>query len=80
MEELNNQITEQTKDKNLLNIAILDLLSNTQKQCQVELDKVVIKQASNIFVKDLLEYAKAGGNLKDIRVEDVYKNILSSSK
>ena len=80
MEQLNNQITEQAKDENLLNIAILDLLSNTQKQCQVELDKVVIKQASNIFVKDLFEYAKAGGNMKNIRVEDVYKNILSSSK
>ena len=80
MEQLNNQITEQAKDENLLNIAILDLLSNTQKQCQVELDKVVIKQASNIFVKDLFEYAKAGENMKNIRVEDVYKNILYSSK
>lgn len=69
------------KNKNLnltKNISFLNLNSHTQKQCDFVLDKAVLKQASEIFAKDLFDYAKAGGDLKSIKFKNVYgNNVLS---
>ena len=60
------------------NISFLNLNSNTQKQCDFLLDKAVLKQASEIFAKDLFDYAKAGGDMKSIKLKNVYSsNVLS---
>ena len=45
------------------NISFLNLNSNTQKQCDFVLDKAVLKQASEIFAKDLFDFAKTGGDM-----------------
>ena len=63
------------KNKNLnltKNISFLNLNSNTQKQCNFALDKAVLKQASEIFAKDLFDYAKTGRNMKNIKLKNVY--------
>ena len=60
------------------NLSFLNLNSNTQKQCDFVLDKAVLKQASEIFSKDLFDYAKAGGDMKSIKLKNVYgNNVLS---
>lgn len=60
------------------NISFLNLNSNTQKQCDFVLDKAVLKQASEIFAKDLFDYAKTGGDMKSIKLKNVYgNNVLS---
>ena len=44
------------------------------------LDKAVLKQASEIFAKDLFDYAKTGGDMKSIKLKNVYdSNILSKN-
>ena len=63
------------KNKNLnltKNISFLNLNSNTQKQCNFVLDKAVLKQASEIFAKDLFDYAKTSRNMKNIKLKNVY--------
>ena len=60
------------------NISFLNLNSNTQKQCDFVLDKEVLKQASELFAKDLFDYAKTGGDMKSIKHKNVYgSNVLS---
>ena len=60
------------------NISFLSLNSNTQKQCDFVLDKAVLKQASEIFAKDLFDYEKTGGDMKSIKLKNVYgSNVLS---
>lgn len=64
--------------KLIKNTSFLDLNSNTQKQCDFVLDKTVLKQASEIFAKDLFDHAKAGGDMKNIKLKYIYNsNILS---
>ena len=65
------------KSSNLTkNISFLNL--NSQKQCDFVLDKAVLKQASEIFAKDLFDYAKACGDMKSIKLKNVYgNNVLS---
>lgn len=60
------------------NISFLNLNSNTQKQYDFVLDKAVLKQASEIFTRDIFNYAKAGGDMKIIKLKNVYgNNVLS---
>lgn len=40
--------------------------------------KAVLKQASEIFTRDIFNYAKAGGDMKSIKLKNVYgNNVLS---
>ena len=59
-----------------VNIARVDL-KNKEKDSntKIEIHKSIIKLASDIFTRDLMEYLKSGGNLNNLTSENVYSKI-----
>lgn len=62
-----------------VNIARIELSEMEQKQSKVKICPSIIKIASDIFTKDLIAYAKKGGNMQELKIENVYANTNSSS-
>lgn len=62
-----------------VNVAKIELNEIEQKQAKVKICPSIIKIASDIFTKDLIACAKNGGNMQELKIENVYANKNSSS-
>lgn len=70
----NNQINDLLdKYKLPASFASLELENIEQKKVNINLNKSIIKLASDIFTNDLINYAKSGGDMKNLTVKNVYK-------
>lgn|SRR5574344_713832 len=65
------------------NISRINFGEEKQEQCSTYLCQSIIKMASEIFAKDIIDYSKNGGDLKKLTVKNVYENdnnVSTSSK
>lgn len=62
-----------------VNMAKVNLKSFEQKRAEINICSNTIKLASDIFTKDLIAYAKSGGDMKNLTIKDVYKKNKNSS-
>lgn len=76
----NNDNTTNEKYENLQNVGIIDFNLDKQTPANIKLDKKIIKQASDIFTRDLIEFFEHSGNIKEMTIENVYahKDIYSN--
>lgn len=76
----NNDNTANEKYVNLQNVGIIDFNLDKQKPAKIKLDKRIIKQASDIFTRDLIEFFEHSGDTKEMIIENVYarKDIYSN--
>lgn len=76
----NNDNTANEKYVNLQNVGIIDFNLDKQTSANIKLDKKIIKQASDIFTRDLIEFFENNGDIKEMTIENVYahKDIYSN--
>lgn len=76
----NNDNTSNEKYVNLQNVGIIDFNLDKQTPANIKLDKKIIKQASDIFAKDLIEFFENNGDVKEMTIDNVYahKDIYSN--
>lgn len=74
----NNTLNE--TNTNLQNVGFIYFNLDEQTPANIKLDKKIIKQASDIFTRDLIEFFDNGGHIKEMTIENVYthKNIYSN--
>ena len=72
---MNNNKINDLLDKYKLSASFVSLKPENieQKKVNINLNKSIIKLASDIFTNDLINYAKNGGDMKNLTVENVYK-------
>lgn len=68
----NNDNTANEKYVNLQNVGIIDFNLDKQTPANIKLDKKIIKQASDIFAKDLIEFFENNGDVKEMTIKNVY--------
>lgn len=70
----NNDNSINEKYVNLQNVGIIDFNLDKQTPANIKLDKKIIKQASDIFAKDLIEFFENNGDVKEMTIENVYEH------
>lgn len=70
----NNDNTLNKKYTNLQNVGIIDFNLDKQTPANIKLDKKIIKQVSDIFARDLIEFFKHSGDIKEMTLENVYSH------
>lgn len=68
----NNDNSINEKYVNLQNVGIIDFNLDKQIPANIKLDKKIIKQASDIFTRDLIEFFENNGDVKEMTIENVY--------
>lgn len=68
----NNDNSINEKYVNLQNVGIIDFNLDKQILANIKLDKKIIKQASDIFAKDLIGFFEDNGDVKEMTIENVY--------